>query len=114
MMTSDGGMTHFGAVDETTKRLVARCAKVKWLKEDIESSNGSPVVAKKLLEIEMPSAMTSSVSVVEVAAHKEKPGVQTPSRRDEFRKEEREALIPPTGGSANGAGKSPFEVEGEA
>lgn len=116
MMTSDGGMTHFGAVDETTKRLVARCVKVKWLKEDAEASNGGPgneMVAKKLLGVELPSAMASSLSMVEVAAQKEKPGVQTPSRKD--------GLLPATStengtdnGQAAGEGKSPFDVEGEA
>ncbi|KAG7009038.1 cell surface mannoprotein [Physcia stellaris] len=100
MMTSDGGTTHFGAVDETTKRLVARCVKVKWLQEDAEAGNGGPgneLVAKKLLGVELPSAMASALSVVEVAAHKEKPGVQTPSRRD--------GLLPATStenGTANG------------
>ena len=82
MMASDGGMTHFGAVDETTKRLVARCVKVKWLQEDEEANESETGhVAKKFLGVDLPSAMTSSVSVIEVAAHKEKPGVKTPSRK---------------------------------
>ena len=114
MMSSDGGnMTHFGAVDETTKRLVARCAKVKWLREE-------EVGAGKFLGVEMPSAMASSVSVVEVAAHTEKPGVLTPSRKEDSMREERAAengLIP-TAKNAVGevlrAERSPFEVEGEA
>ena len=106
-------MTHFGAVDETTKRLVARCAKVKWLREE-------EVGAGKFLGVEMPSAMASSVSVVEVAAHTEKPGVLTPSRKEDSMREERAAengLIP-TAKNAVGevlrAERSPFEVEGEA
>ncbi|KAL8797546.1 MAG: hypothetical protein Q9195_000363 [Heterodermia aff. obscurata] len=120
MMTSDGGsMTHFGAVDETTKRLVARCVKVKWLAEDIEAAmSGNETVAKKLLGVELPGAMASSLSVVEVAAHKEKPGVQTPSRREDSMKEEKDGLLlsPTTAANGNelGAEKSPFEVEGEA
>ena len=122
-------MTHFGAVDETTKRLVARCVKVKWLEEQVEAAaSGNETVAKKLLGVELPGAMASSLSVVEVAAHKEKPGVQTPSRREDSMREGKEGLLsaPTTttttttrtaNGNDNdsrGAEKSPFEVEGEA
>ena len=118
MMTSDGGMTHFGTVDETTKRLVARCVKVNWLSEDVEAASGNETVAKKLLGVELPSAMASSLSVVEVAAHKEKPGVQTPSRREDSMREEKDGLLSTTanGNDNDGLGteKSPFEVEGEA
>lgn len=80
-MTSSGSVAnHFGAVDETTKRLVGRCAQVSWLKEEDEDQTGS-MVAKKLLGVEMPSAMTSSLSVVDfAAAHKEEPSVRTPGR----------------------------------
>lgn len=74
---------HFGAVDDTTKRLVARCAKVPWLQEEASDSEPtSPVTSKakqRLLSVSLPSAMGSSLSVVEVAAQKSKPGVQTPS-----------------------------------
>ena len=79
-MTSTGSaVNHFGAVDETTKRLVGRCIRVSWLKEEVDGqANGT--VAKKLLGIQHSDAMTSSLSVVEVAAHTERPGVQTPSR----------------------------------
>ena len=112
-------MTHFGAVDETTKRLVARCVKVDWLREDVETASGKETVAKKLLGVELPGAMASSLSVVEVAAHKEKPGVQTPSRREDSMREEKDGLLSTTSnGNDNndglGAEKSPFEVEGEA
>lgn len=71
-------------MDETTIRLVARCAKVPWLKEEEDGEpTPSKLVAKNLLCVEQPSAMASALSVVEVAAHMEKPGVQTPSlRRD--------------------------------
>ena len=115
MMVSEGGagVSHFGAVDETTKRLVGRCVKVKWLREEIESpvpagSNG--IAAKKLLGVEQPGAMASSLSMVEVAAQKERPGVRT-ERRSETE-----------GGGTNGLGvvegvgveRSPFAVEGEA
>lgn len=110
MMTSDGGMTHFGAVDETTKRLVARCAKVKWLRED-------EVAAGKFLGVEMPGAMASSVSVVEVAAHTEKPGVQTPSRKEDSMREEwggGNGLLPSARTAVGEVRRSPSEVEGEA
>jgi hypothetical protein len=119
-MTSSGSVVnHFGAVDETTKRLVGRCAQVQWLKDDNEDAGGS-AVAKKLLGMENPSAMTSSLSVVEfAAAHKGKPGLRTPSHGGEGGRV----------GLGNGAArvdechgteksieqeKSPFEVEGEA
>lgn len=83
IMTSSGSVAnHFGAVDETTKRLVGRCAQVSWLKEEDEDHvAGNSLVAKKLLDVEMPSAMTSSLSVVDfAAAHKEEPSVRAPGR----------------------------------
>ena len=111
-------MTHFGAVDETTKRLVARCVKVKWLAEDVEAAavaSGNETVAKKLLGVELPGAMASTLSVVEVAAHKEKPGVQTPSRREDSMREGKDGLqLSTTAKDGLGAEKSPFEAEGEA
>lgn len=86
-MTSSGSaMNHFGAVDETTKRLVGRCIRVSWLKEEVDGQ-ASGAVAKKLLGIQHSDAMTSSLSVVEVAAHTEKPGVQTPSREKDGARE---------------------------
>lgn len=133
MMTSAGSAgSHFGAVDETTARLVARCAKVPWLKEDGESIP-STLVAKNLLSVEQPSAMASALSVVEVAAHMEKPGVQTPSlRRDSHgdghshRQEQQAAQSAADQSVGDGvtlrlndevleaAEKSPFDVEGES
>ena len=128
MMTSSGGAgMHFGAVDETTKRLVSRCLKVSWLKEIDEGQDES----SNFLQIGLnPSARTSSISVVEVAAHTAKPGVQTPSRgRDDKAGAKREVIregvgdlgvgnaVPVDGDTdANGLGnmKSPFELEGEA
>lgn len=91
MMTpAEGG--HFGAVDETTKRLVGRCVRVPWLKEEVEGRGGGGEDAsvsvgvraakdKKLLDVQHPGGMASSLSVVEVAAQRERPGVQTPSLR---------------------------------
>ena len=83
-MMSGMAVGHFEAVDDTTDRLVSRCAKVSWLKEEEGSGSGetSPVVGKvkpRLLSVSMPDAMQSSLSVNEVAAQKSKPGVKTPS-----------------------------------
>jgi hypothetical protein len=73
---------HWEPVDETTVRLVERVAKVPWLRdEDINEGE----VARKLLGISLsPSQTASSISVVDVVAVMEKPGVQTPSRKSEF------------------------------
>lgn len=106
MMTDDGGgMGHFGAVDETTKRLVRRCGGVVWLSDDIREGGGGDgggrMKKKGFLNVELPSAMASSLSVVEVAAHRAKPGVQTPSR-----KEEQNGHVAPSVGVAE---RSPFE-----
>ncbi|KAL8684932.1 MAG: hypothetical protein Q9218_008066 [Villophora microphyllina] len=134
MMTATGGAmeVHFGAVDETTKRLVGRCVRVPWLREDTEGSSGEGTVAKKLLGVEMPGSMASSLSVVEVTTQKERPGVLTGSREQEERdmsrthelnKEPRrinnDGTLKGQDLSAMAAGitlqgKSPFEVEGEA
>lgn len=126
-MTAVGGASegHFGAVDETTKRLVGRCVRVGWLgaadDDDSADGRGQGDPARNLLGVEMPGASVSSLSVVEVTTQKERPGVLTGSRRHQ------------EGGEANGkeggavgpeqrldAGeatlaleKSPFEVEGE-
>ncbi|ROT42717.1 hypothetical protein SODALDRAFT_354892 [Sodiomyces alkalinus F11] len=78
-----GGMgnSHFAPADDTTLRLVERVSKVKWLIERDESS-GEAEVPRKFLGISLPqSQAASSVSVVDIAAIKEKPGVQTPSRK---------------------------------
>lgn len=148
MMTATGGAmeNHFGAVDETTKRLVGRCVRVPWLKADTDEPNedGEGKVARnKLLGVEIPAGMASSLSVVEVTTtQKERPGVLTGSReREEGQEREREAkgklygddldvqTIRHDGGGHGREGrtdtstaaaaatlqeKSPFEVEGEA
>ncbi|CAD6443020.1 54967905-b189-4959-a061-9f4045707ff1 [Sclerotinia trifoliorum] len=73
------GNTHWEPADETTIRLVERVAKVPWLRDD-DISEGE--VARKILGMSLsPSQTGSSVSVSDVAAVKEKPGVQTPSRK---------------------------------
>ena len=113
-------MGHFGAVDETTKRLVSRCSKVSWLRAEIVDGNSegkSPTkVKQRLLSVaELPSAMESSLSIGEVAAQKSAPGAITPSI-------EKKRLETKGDSSARGdeivkvdfVEKSPFEVEGEA
>lgn len=52
----DGGtIGHFGAVDETTKRLVSRCSQVSWLRDDGRNQGVEAKVAttsnKKLLGV---------------------------------------------------------------
>ena len=74
--------SHWEPADETTVRLVERAAAVPWLRD-------SPIteseVAQKLLGISLsPIESASSVSVLDVAAVTEKPGVKTPSRKTEF------------------------------
>ncbi|MCJ1261690.1 hypothetical protein MMC22_001556 [Lobaria immixta] len=125
---SGGGTAggHFGSVDETTERLVARCRTVAWLEADDHVATATKNAG--LLGVEMPSAMTSALSVVEVTAQREKPGVQTPSRgkRDEGTGGENVedgdgngngVLLKPHGGATEmeaAEEKSPFEIEGEA
>ena len=71
---------HWEPADETTMRLVERVAKVPWLRDE-DISEGE--VARKLLGISLsPIQTASSVSVLDVAAVMEKPGVQTPSRKE--------------------------------
>lgn len=94
--------THFAPVDETTRRLVKRCTSVEWLQppsadpNDESGSNGqnsatqSPIerivgngqkeLARRTLGMTVQGGGESSTSVLEVAAHTEKPGVQTPSQ----------------------------------
>lgn len=127
-MMAENGNNHFGAVDETTKRLVGRCGRVRWLHEGDGPGLSPAKVRQRLLSVDLPSAMESNVSVVEVTTQREKPGVKTPSRAQE----ETEAgnagnhnvrsAVDSDGvatSSNDAAGKamdmkSPFEVEGEA
>ena len=121
-VTGGNTMGHFGDVDETTKRLVERCAKVSWLREvspeaEREDKTGRKV-KQRLLSVGMPEALESSLSVVEVAAQKSKPGVKTPSReKDGLGPEAQDGvatLCDDINATSLGPGKSPFEVEGEA
>ena len=125
MMAEDGN-NHFGAVDETTKRLVGRCGRVAWLKDEDTTSPNSPTKMKqRLLSVSMPSAMESSLSVMEVAAQKSKPGVKTPSRANDEKVDDATQKWGEANADAAAVGneavskamdveKSPFEVEGEA
>lgn len=74
---------HWEPADETTVRLVERVAKVSWLLPATPSQEAvtDGEVARKLLGISLSASQTASV--VDVAAVMEKPGVQTPSRRQE-------------------------------
>ena len=128
-MLAEDDNHHFGATDETTKRLVGRCGRVGWLKGE-EAPDLSPTsVKQRLLSVDLPSAMESSLSVVEVTTQREKPGVKTPSRGEDDRATEdkensrkdagpgnSDAISADTDGigKAMGVEKSPFEVEGEA
>ncbi|KAK7931960.1 hypothetical protein PG985_002672 [Apiospora marii] len=74
------GNAHFAPADETTLRLVDRVRKVSWLPDD-----GAGEVTNRLLGISLESQDAGSkISVVDVAAVTEKPGVQTPSRKAEL------------------------------
>ncbi len=114
---------HFAPADETTVRLVGRCVKVPWLKDDPAGD-----LARRMLGTHLAEAGESTLSVVEVAAHKEKPGILTPSRGTEA-EFPRRAAAPDTSLSGrketggievnvnvriNGEEQSPFEIEGEA
>ncbi len=73
------GNKHFAPADETTLRLVDRVSKVKWLQ------GGEAEVTSEFLGISLSDSQTASrVSVVDIAAVTEKPGVKTPSRKAEF------------------------------
>ena len=78
---------HFAPADETTVRLVKRCLDVPWLRppddkpENVDAGGeGQKEVAQRLLGMQIQEAGQSSLSVVEVAEHREKPGVLSPSK----------------------------------
>jgi hypothetical protein len=76
---------HFAPVDDTTQRLVARCTGVSWLlppdtQSPIEDAiTGQKELARRALGMHAAGGGESSTSVLEIASHTEKPGVQTPS-----------------------------------
>ena len=100
LLVSSGN--HFAPVDETTKRLVTRCTAVHWLQPSVTvttdpseingngsatqspidgvAGNGQREVARRKLGMSVDGGGESATSVLEVASHTEKPGVQTPSR----------------------------------
>lgn len=125
---SAGG--HFGAVDDTTERLVARCGRVEWLGVNGEVDDGRK--KRPFLGVEMAGAMMSSLSVAEVTSQREKPGVQTPSQgkmdadggETDGRGEEKQGVekdggekggvkLKPEADTTKEQGKSPFELEEE-
>ncbi|RYF48663.1 MAG: DUF2013 domain-containing protein, partial [Cytophagaceae bacterium] len=89
--------THFAPVDETTQRLVTRCTSVNWLQRIAtdgsgpngnnssttspvdQAANGQKELARRALGMSVQGGGESSTSVLEIAGHTEKPGVQTPS-----------------------------------
>jgi hypothetical protein len=88
--------THFAPVDETTQRLVTRCTSVQWLQPTVGDGFGTnghssttsaidPVItgqkelARRALGMSVEGGGESSTSVLEIATHTVKPGVQTPS-----------------------------------
>ena len=103
--------------------------RVPWLREETGGTSGESAAAKKLLGVEMPGGMSSSLSVVEVTTQMERPGVLTGSRVQEAREMDRAAVGPAESeedGDKQGIErgtkgpeettiqlKSPFEVEGE-
>ncbi|KAH9862299.1 hypothetical protein IAQ61_010502 [Plenodomus lingam] len=89
---------HFAPVDDTTVRLVKRCTSVQWLQPPAstaggdsandhsnaqspaeQSANGQKEFARRALGMSVHGAGESTNSVLEIATHTEKPGVQTPS-----------------------------------
>ncbi|KAL8997067.1 MAG: hypothetical protein Q9169_003557 [Polycauliona sp. 2 TL-2023] len=134
MMTASGGMMehHFGAVDETTKRLVGRCVCVPWL-QDEHSDPGDEGEARgarrKLLDVEIPGGMASSLSVVEVTTQKERPGLLSTGSQPQKEEDDQDSqhVLRETDQQRRSDDKieagvptaaiqetSPFEVEGEA
>jgi len=75
------GNTHWEPADDTTLRLVDRVAKISWLLPSSPTHEAvtDAEVARKILGISL--SASQSASVVDVAVVKEKPGVQTPSRK---------------------------------
>ena len=111
-MMGGGAVGHFGAVDDTTKRLIGRCMKVPWLQDAMADSKGADpmvnTIDQKLLSVSQPIAMESSLSVMEVAAQTSKPGELTPS----LKKAEQEASSSTSGDQGGlAAGKADVKPE---
>lgn len=71
---------HFQPVDQTTARLVSRCANVQWIQAPPGETIYPENPAHRLLGMSLGRQAQSSMSVLEVASQSEKPGVYTPSR----------------------------------
>jgi len=99
MGSGNAGMLHFGSMDETTKRLVARCQKVPWIKgpDEGDESNGSGSGASdteagppraprsSYLGIGVNSdASKSNLSIAAITTPRAKPGTRTVSREEEL------------------------------
>lgn len=81
VILSNAESSHFEPADPTTVRLVSRCMSVPWLKNNLDEQTGKPEnPAHRLLGITLSANGESSMSLVEVAAQSEKPGVIAPSR----------------------------------
>lgn len=127
------GMVHFGAVDETTRRLVERCRRVGWLDADDGGDQTKPVAGRKLQKPPPPRARRakkeddklgislgrddagSSLSVLEMAKLQEKPGVKTRSKRQDTEDEggngaDHGVSLQPPGAVAATASRSPSDL----
>jgi hypothetical protein len=71
---------HFAPADETTVRLAERCRRVEWVAGGAEAGSGMRGVARRSIGMSNDEGGESSLSVMAVAQHTEKPGVITPSR----------------------------------
>ncbi|KAG0635261.1 hypothetical protein HOY80DRAFT_1057637 [Tuber brumale] len=72
---------HFQPVDQTTIRLVSRCANVPWLRSTSAENVHPENPAHRILGMSLTHHGQSSVTLLEVASKSEKPGVITPSRK---------------------------------
>jgi hypothetical protein len=77
---------HFAPADGTTVRLAERCRRVEWVDGVAEAGgaralgDGMREVARRSIGMSNDEGGESSLSVMAVAEHMEKPGVMTPSR----------------------------------
>ncbi|CAM1503682.1 Fc.00g012730.m01.CDS01 [Cosmosporella sp. VM-42] len=93
---------HFAPADETTLRLVDRVSKVSWVEaadytteennnkepDHNRGGSGEAEIARKFIGISLSRSETSSsISVGDIAAVMEKPGVHTPSRTGDVPKD---------------------------
>ncbi|KAI9822328.1 MAG: hypothetical protein M1827_000046 [Pycnora praestabilis] len=115
LMMTNVRSAHFAPVDETTCRLVGRCIGVPWLK-DGEADTEMGAVAKRMLGMELSGARESTLSVVEVAAHKEKPGIMTPSigKAEEAARKEQDEGHDDKEEEEEEAGEGMGEIHGQA